>query len=79
MPSSMITSAMRVVIKAFTAAWRGLIFLGSGYSRAYQKPISRYEHRPITSHPINRTQRLSVATTAIMPSRNSTMMSAYER
>ena len=41
MPASMIVSPMRVVRKALSPASLGVIFFGSSYFRANQKPISR--------------------------------------
>src|SRR5512136_766216 len=48
MPSSISTSPTRVVMNALMAAWNGVIRLGSPYVRANQKPMSKYEHRPMT-------------------------------
>ena len=66
MPSSMNTSPMRVVIKALMAAARA-------DSLPYQKPINRYEHRPMISQPTNRVSRLSETTNVYMPKANRPM------
>src|SRR5512139_286080 len=71
MPNSMNTSATRVVMKALTAAPRGVILLGSGYVRAYQNPISRYEHKPMISQPMKSSNRLSATTNVSIAPANS--------
>jgi len=48
-------SPTRVVRNAFCDALRGA-------SSWYQKPISRYEHRPMSSHVANASRRLSAST-----------------
>ena len=63
MPNSMNTSPTRVVINAFTAALRANSF-------AYQKPINRYEHKPMISQPANKVSRLSETTSVNMPNAN---------
>ena len=60
------TSPTRVVMKALTIALRA-------DSLAYQKPISRYEHRPMISHPMNRVSRLSETTRVSIPKANKEM------
>ena len=62
-PSNMNTSPTRVVMKALIAASRA-DFL------AYQKPISRYEHKPIISQPTNMVSRLSETTNVYIPKAN---------
>ena len=64
------TSPTRVVMKALTAAWRGVIWVGSSYLRAYQKPMSKYEHRPMISQPMNMSRRLSATTSVSIPKAN---------
>ena len=66
MPSSMKTSPTRVVIKA-------LIIAARADGLPYQKPISRYEHSPMISHPTNSVSRLSETTSVYMPKANSPM------
>ena len=63
MPSNMNTSPMRVVMKALMAALRADSF-------PYQKPINRYEHRPMISQPTNIVSRLSETTSVYMPKAN---------
>ena len=62
-------SAMRVTMNALAAPARAC-----GSSQAC--PISRYEQTPMTSQPMSSTNRWSVATTATIAIRNSTMSDA---
>src|SRR3990170_1319251 len=66
MPSNMKTSPTRVVMKALMAA-----ALAEGL--AYQKPINKYEHRPMISQPTNKVSRLSETTSVYMPKANRPM------
>src|SRR5688572_5896336 len=65
-PNNMNTSPTRVVMNAFTAASRAEFF-------AYQKPINKYEHRPIISQPTKSVSRLSESTKMNMPKANRPM------
>ena len=62
-PNNMKTSPTRVVINALTAASRAECF-------AYQKPISKYEHKPMISQPTKKVRRLSEITNTYMPNAN---------
>jgi hypothetical protein len=72
MASTSPRSATRVIRKALAAPARaGAV--------CHSCPISRYEHTPMTSQPTSSTHRFLVPTTAIIATRNTTMISAYER
>ena len=73
MPNSISTSPTRVVMNALMAAWNGVMRLGSGYVRANQKPMRRYEQRPITSQPTKSSSRLSATTSASIAAANRLM------
>ena len=66
MPNSMNTSPRRVVIKALMAAARA-------EGLANQKPINRYEHKPMISQPTYKVSRLSETTSVYMPKANRPM------
>ncbi len=73
MPANMIVSPMRVVRKAFSPASLGVIFFGSSYFRANQKPMSKYEHSPMISQKMNSMSRLSERIRPSMPVAKSAM------
>src|ERR1043166_2614808 len=66
MLNNMNTSPTRVVMKALTAALRADSF-------ANQKPINRYEHKPMISQPTNNVSRLSETTRVNIPKANKPM------
>ena len=64
MPTSISTSATRVVMNALTPASIALVLWN-------QKPISEYEQKPITSQPTNSSSRLSASASVSIAPANS--------
>src|SRR5207247_9508093 len=62
-PSRNPKSPMRLTMNAFFPASDADCF-------TYQKPISRYEHSPTPSHPMNRTRKLEPRTSTSMNAAN---------